>query len=224
MTRAASSRKSSPACLRKRRLRRPVSLKRAGRAVFSTLRRELESLLPVNQLAIGEYEEKQNKRDYLLEHISDLENTRTALVDVMTDYDNKSREQYLDTFEKVRDSFRDTFSKCSAAATRSLRSSRDAIRSKRASTWRSRFRKTDARITLLSGGEKALSALVLIFAILKVKPSPFYILDEVDAGLDESNIVKFREMLKKYSRDSQSSSSPTTKARSPAWTTFSNYA
>ncbi|MFA6450249.1 MAG: chromosome segregation protein SMC [bacterium] len=171
---------------------------------YLNLRRELESLLPVNQLAIGEYDEKRNRRDYLLEQISDLEATRTSLVDVMLDYDKRSREQYLDTFTKVRDSFRETFFEMfgGGEAQLTMESGCDPLEAGVDMSIQIPGKRMRG-ITLLSGGEKALSALVLIFAILKVKPSPFYILDEVDAGLDDTNIVRFREMLKKYSRDSQ---------------------
>ncbi len=171
---------------------------------YLTLRREQESLLPVNQLAIGEYEEKVNKRDYLSAQIKDLEDTRATLIDVMNDYDNKSRVLYMETFEKVQQSFSDTFLEMfgGGEAKLAMDSSVDPLEAGVDISITIPGKRTGG-ISLLSGGQKALCALVLIFALLKVKPSPFYILDEVDAGLDESNVVKFSQMLRKYSQDSQ---------------------
>ncbi len=171
---------------------------------YMTLRRELESLLPVNQLAIGEYEEKSNRYDTLLVQVGDLEDTRTSLLEIMEEFDTKSRTQYIDTFEKIRDSFKETFLEMFGGGDAQLVMENgcdplDAGIDMAVQIPGKRMR----GITLLSGGEKSLCALVFIFSILKVRPSPFYILDEVDAGLDDTNIERFRDMLHKYSRDSQ---------------------
>jgi chromosome segregation protein len=171
---------------------------------YLALRKELENIMPINQLAIGEYEEKRNRHDLVSEQAKDLEDTKATLVSAVEEYDRKSRAQFLETFEKVRARFRETFIEMfrGGDADLILTGGCDALEAGVDMAVQVPGKRMRS-ITLLSGGEKALCALVLIFSLLKVRPSPFYILDEVDAGLDDANIVRFREMLKKYSSDSQ---------------------
>lgn len=176
----------------------------AQKGRYVSLRRELESLMPVNQLAIGEYEEKKNRHDLLSAQLNDLEETKSTLMGIVKDFDEKSRIQFLEIFGRVRSKFRETFIEMFGGgdADLILAGSGDPLEAGVDMAIQAPGKRMRS-ITLLSGGEKALCALVLIFSILKVRPSPFYILDEVDAGLDDANIVRFREMLKKYSTDSQ---------------------
>jgi chromosome segregation protein len=176
----------------------------AGKGRYLALKKELETLQPVNMLAIGEYEEKSNRYDLLSEQIGDLEDARATLLDIVNEYDDHSRAQFMETFERVREKFQETFVEMfgGGEAELMLVGDGDPLESGVDVSVQVPGKRMRA-ITLLSGGEKALCALVLIFSILKVKPSPFYVLDEVDAGLDESNIVRFREMLRKHSTNSQ---------------------
>ncbi|HOO55968.1 MAG TPA: chromosome segregation protein SMC [bacterium] len=171
---------------------------------FISLRKERDSLMPVNQLAIGEYEEKTNRYHLLNEQVADLEETREMLLRVIEDFDRQCRVNFVNTFEKIKEMFNETFLEMfnGGEADLILTGNDDPLEAG-VDIEIQIPGKRKRGITLLSGGEKALCALVLLFSILKVKPSPFYILDEVDAGLDESNVVRFRDMLKKYSTEGQ---------------------
>ncbi len=171
---------------------------------FRALRTEREALLPVNQLAIGEYEEKGQRHSELSAQIADLDVTRAALIEMIHGFDRKSEEQFIEVFTAVQQKFNETFVEIFRGGealliltdeSKPLESGVDikvCIPGKKM-----------RNITLLSGGEKALCAMTLIFAILKVKPSPFYLLDEVDAGLDEVNVQRYGEMVHRYAADSQ---------------------
>jgi len=174
------------------------------KGLFKSLRAEREALMPVNQLAIGEFEEKKSRHDGLLDQISDLEDTRATLMDIVDKYDDKSRVEFLETFNAVQEKFSETFIEIfqGGEARLVLTDEEDPLEAGveiKVQVPGQRMR----NIVLLSGGQKAMCALTLIFAILKVKPSPFYLLDEVDAGLDEVNVGRFKDMLHKYSTDGQ---------------------
>jgi chromosome segregation protein len=123
---------------------------------------------------------------------------------MVNNFDDRSRDQFLETFAKINEKFKETFQEvfeggtCEISLTDAENPLECGVEIAVAMPGK-RMR----NINLLSGGEKALCALTLIFAILKVKPSPFYLLDEVDAGLDEANVDKFKRMLKKYSAEVQ---------------------
>lgn len=171
---------------------------------YRSLRSERDSLMPVNLLAIGEFDEKKKRHDDLLLQLSDLEDTRATLLEAVERYDEKSRQEFLETFKNVQDKFLETFVEIFGGgdARLVLTGAEDPLEAGvdiAVQIPGKRMR----NIRLLSGGEKALCALTLIFSILKVKPSPFYMLDEVDAGLDDVNVKRFVSMLQKYSREAQ---------------------
>lgn len=175
------------------------------RAEYKRYRKELEDMGPVNMLALGEYDDEKQRYDLLASQLEDLQDTRSTLLDMVEEYDNRSRSQFLDTFNAINEKFKETFKEIfeqGGDAEIQLTNPNDPLESGVEIAVQMPGKRM-RNIHLLSGGEKALTALTLIFAILKVKPSPFYLLDEVDAGLDESNVAKFKRMLMTYSKQAQ---------------------
>ncbi len=197
-------REEFPGLSEERAIRQAEDVQPGEKGRYRALRTERDSLMPVNQLAIGEYDEKKKRHDDFMLQLSDLEETRSTLLEAVDRYDDKSRQKFLETFKNVQGKFAETFVEIfeGGDARLVLTEAEDPLEAGvdiAVQIPGKRMR----NIRLLSGGEKALCALTLIFSILKVKPSPFYMLDEVDAGLDDVNIKRFVGMLKKYSREAQ---------------------
>ncbi|HEX9106011.1 MAG TPA: AAA family ATPase, partial [Longimicrobiales bacterium] len=157
-----------------------------------------------NMLAIEEHEEESKRLVFLTTQRDDLTRARDDLLSAIRQINRTAKQLFMDTFEKVRANFRDTFQalfeggECDVW----LEDPEDPLESDIEILASPRGKRTQ-RIHLLSGGERALTALALLFAIYLVKPSPFCVLDEVDAPLDEANIVRFVTMLEKFKRDTQ---------------------
>jgi chromosome segregation protein len=174
------------------------------RAEYKRYRKELEDMGPVNMLAIGEFDDEKQRYDLLMSQLEDLQEVRVTLLDMVNEYDNRSRNQFLETFNAINEKFKETFQEIFATGDAEIVLTNPADPLETGVEIHVQMPgKRMRNIRLLSGGEKALTALTLIFAILKVKPSPFYLLDEVDAGLDESNVAKFKSMLMTYSKQAQ---------------------
>ncbi|MFH1538164.1 MAG: chromosome segregation protein SMC [bacterium] len=178
--------------------------KHGDRTRFRELRAERDALLPVNQLAIEEYEESTNRRDFLATQIEDLQSTRKQLLEMVNYFDDRCRNSFIDTFNAINEKFKETFHEIFDGGEARIYLTDESVPLESGVEIVVQLPGKRMRsLRLLSGGEKALCALCFIFAILKVKPSPFYLLDEVDAGLDDQNVVKFKSMLAKYSSDAQ---------------------
>jgi chromosome segregation protein len=123
---------------------------------------------------------------------------------MVNEFDDRSRGQFIDTFRAVQEKFKETFHEVfkGGDAELTLTDEKDPLESG-VEIAVAMPGKRMRNIRLLSGGEKALTALTLIFAILKVKPSPFYLMDEVDAGLDDANVDKFKNLLTTYKHEVQ---------------------
>ncbi|MEW5945913.1 MAG: chromosome segregation protein SMC [bacterium] len=184
--------------------KRAEGIKHGDKSRFRELKAEMQALLPVNQLAIEEYEEAKNRHDFLTGQLEDLKATRRELLEMVAHFDELCRENFLTTFEQVNRKFQETFQEIfnGGESRVFLTDESDPLESGVDISVQIPGKRMRS-LQLLSGGEKALCALTLIFAILKVKPSPFYLLDEVDAGLDDQNIQKFKTMLAKYSSEAQ---------------------
>ncbi len=174
------------------------------RAELTAITADIERLGPINMLAIEEHEEESKRLTFLTAQRDDLTKARDDLLSAIRQINRTARQLFMDTFEKIRVNFRETFSalfeggECDVwleDADDPLESDIEILASPRG--------KRTQRIHLLSGGERALTALALLFAIYLVKPSPFCVLDEVDAPLDEANIGRFIVMLQKFKRDTQ---------------------
>lgn len=183
----------------------PVELEDdALRAEAEALRQQIDALGPVNPLAIEEHEEETKRLEFLTTQRADLIDARNSLQLAIREIDTTARELFLDTFTQVRENFRRIFMTLFGGGECDLRLENpeqplDCDIEVHASP---RGKRTQ-RIHLLSSGERALVALSLLFGIFLTKPSPFCLLDEVDAPLDDANIGRFVRMLNEFKRKTQ---------------------
>ncbi|HXD22692.1 MAG TPA: AAA family ATPase, partial [Gemmatimonadaceae bacterium] len=176
----------------------------ALRAEAEQLRENLESLGPVNPLAIEEHNEETKRLEFLQSQRNDLASAQVSLQQAIKEIDVTAREMFLKTFEEVRSHFRHIFNTLFGGGDCDLRLENEAAPLDcdieiHASP---RGKKTQ-RIHLLSSGERALVALSLLFGIFLTKPSPFCLLDEVDAPLDDANVGRFVKMLNQFKTHTQ---------------------
>jgi chromosome segregation protein len=150
---------------------------------------DIERLGPINMLAMEEYEEESTRLEFLTSQRDDLMKARDDLQQAIREINRTAKEMFNETFEAIRENFQITFRTLFEGGECDLRleDSEDPLESPIEISASPRGKRTQ-RIHLLSGGERALTALALLFAIYLVKPSPFCVLDEVDAPLDEANI------------------------------------
>lgn len=168
------------------------------------VRRSIARIGPVNLLAQQEYEEEQKRLEFLTGQRDDLTRARDDLRTSIRRINREATSALMETFEQVRANFHRTFDSLFEGGQCDLRFENpdDALDSPIEISASPRGKKTQ-RIHLLSGGERALTALALLFAIYLAKPSPFCLLDEVDAPLDETNILRFVGMLKEFKEETQ---------------------
>lgn len=165
---------------------------------------KLEGMGPVNVEAIQEYDELEQRYQFLEQQNSDLEKSKAELLEVISKINHTTKTLFADTFEQVRVNFQEMFRELFGGGKANLilldeddplESGIDIIAKPPG--------KQLTSITLLSGGEKTMTAVALLFSIYMVKPSPFCILDEMDAPLDESNISRFIKILDRFVSQSQ---------------------
>ncbi len=166
--------------------------------------RSLERIGPVNMAVKDEYEAESSRLDFLQKQRSDLEESEKSLIKSIHHIDAKARKQFTETFEAIRENFKKTFVLFfeGGEADLDLRGDDDPLESDINILAKPPGKRTQ-NLRMLSGGEKALTAISLLFSIYQVKPSPFCILDEVDAPLDDHNIAKFTRALEKFSDQTQ---------------------
>ncbi|MBL0938058.1 MAG: chromosome segregation protein SMC [Gemmatimonadaceae bacterium] len=164
-----------------------------------TLREALDDLGPVNPLAIEEHEEEQRRLEFLTGQRNDLVSAKQSLHQAIREIDSTARELFLATFAQVRENFRQIFLRMFGGGECDLRlENPDAPLDCDIEVHASPRGKKTQRIHLLSSGERALVALSLLFGIFLTKPSPFCLMDEVDAPLDDQNIGRFVKMLNDF--------------------------
>jgi chromosome segregation protein len=158
----------------------------------------------VNLVAIEEYDELKKRYDFLNQQHNDLLSAKKSLHEAILKINRTTRKMFLETFQKVREEFRNYFRLLfnGGDAQVFLIDEQDPLESGIEIICRPPGKKLQ-NVLLLSGGEKSMSAIALIFAIFKVKPSPFCVLDEIDAALDEANVDRFARMLQEFTKDSQ---------------------
>ncbi len=167
-------------------------------------KRKLESLGPVNMAAIEEYEEKKNRLEFLESQKEDLDKARVELEEAISRINRKARKLFIETFDLVKSYFSEIFTVLfeGGEASLALSEGTDPLEADIIISARPKGKRFQD-IALLSGGERALTAMAMLFALYKAKPSPFCIFDEVDAPLDDANIQRFVKMLKKFSEETQ---------------------
>jgi chromosome segregation protein len=174
------------------------------RAELAGIAADIERLGPINMLAMEEYEEERARLEFLTTQRDDLVRARDDLQSAIRQINRTARELFTTTFEQIRQNFHTTFQTLFEGGECDVRleDMDDPLESPIDITASPRGKRTQ-RIHLLSGGERALTALALLFAIYLVKPSPFCVLDEVDAPLDEVNIGRFIAMLQQFKKGTQ---------------------
>ena len=176
----------------------------ALRAEVAQLRAEVESIGPVNALAIEEHEEESKRLDFLSAQRADLIEAKNSLHQAIKEIDITARELFLATFTQVREHFRQIFMTLFGGGDCDLRlENPETPLDCDIEIHASPRGKLTQRIHLLSSGERALVALSLLFGIFLTKPSPFCLLDEVDAPLDDQNIGRFVRMLNRFKDKTQ---------------------
>jgi chromosome segregation protein len=170
----------------------------------TALQRRLDEMGPVNLVAIEEYEETEQRFQFLSTQYDDLVKAKEQLMDVINRINTQTREMFTDTFNKIRDNFRAMFVEIfgGGKADLLLVDEGDVLESGIEIMARPPGKQLQT-ISLLSGGEQTMTAVALLFSIYQVKPSPFCVLDELDAPLDESNINRFIKILQRFLAHSQ---------------------
>ncbi|HEX7076912.1 MAG TPA: chromosome segregation protein SMC [Candidatus Eisenbacteria bacterium] len=167
------------------------------------LQERLRLLGPVNLLAVQDYEERRQRLAFLNGQRKDLEDARRQLLEAIEKINQTAAELFLTTFREVSVNFQKVFTGLFEGGEASLMlTGDDPLEAEIEIMARPRGKKPQS-IALLSGGEKALTAIALLFAIYLVKPSPFCILDEVDAPLDDANVDRFVRLLRDFSQNTQ---------------------
>ena len=164
-------------------------------AELEQLEQKLTRLGTVNLLAIEEYEEQQERKVYLDKQHEDLSNALNTLEEVMHKIDRETRQRFRETFEALNTGFKEYFPKLFGGGSASLELTDDDLLSTGVAVMARPPGKRNSTIHLLSGGEKALTAVSLLFSLFQLNPSPLCILDEVDAPLDDANVERYCRTL-----------------------------
>ena len=168
------------------------------------LEQELERIGPVNLLAVEEYAEEQKRLDFLESQRDDLVAARDSLNQALREIESTARKMFLETFDAIRENFHSVFQTLFEGGDCEVRLADDADPLGSDILIQAAPRgKRIQRIHLLSTGERALVATSLLFAIYLTKPAPFCLLDEVDAPLDDSNVMRFVRLLEEFKADTQ---------------------
>jgi chromosome segregation protein len=172
--------------------------------LITDLRTQLDNMGPVNLDAVHEYDELEERYKFLEGQNNDLTNSRRELLDVIAQINSTTRKLFNDTFAQVQTNFREMFAELfgGGRADLSLLDENDPLNCGIEITARPPGKQLQS-ISLLSGGERSMVAVALLFAIYMVRPSPFCILDEVDAAMDEGNINRFIRVLDRFVEQSQ---------------------
>jgi chromosome segregation protein len=168
------------------------------------LQKRVDDLGPVNLVAIEEYEETEQRHAFLAAQYDDLVKAKAELVEVIQRINTETQALFVETFDKIRANFQGLFVEVFGGGKADLRlvDDGDVLESGIDIMARPPGKQLQS-ISLLSGGEQTMTAVALLFSIYLVKPSPFCVLDELDAPLDESNINRFIRVLKRFLEHSQ---------------------
>ncbi len=171
---------------------------------LAEVREALDGLGPVNLLALEEYQELEKRHEFLTTQQRDLEQSVESLKQTIQRLNRRSREQFIAAFEGIRVHFHELFRLLfgGGRAELKLEEGEDVLECGLEVNVQPPGKRLQS-IQLLSGGEKAMAALALLFAIFRHKPSPFCLLDEVDAALDESNVDRFLRVVREFQENTQ---------------------
>ena len=170
---------------------------------LQSLERSIKALGPVNVEAIAQFEEVKQRLDFLNGQKDDLLEAKGLLLNTIIDLDGEVKSRFKATFEAIRESFKQTFTQMFGGGSADLILTSDNLLEAGVEISVQPPGKKIQSLNLMSGGEKALSALALLFAIIRVKTIPFVVLDEVEAALDEANVKRFGDYLNRFDKSSQ---------------------
>ncbi|VAX29664.1 Chromosome partition protein smc [hydrothermal vent metagenome] len=174
-------------------------------AEVHSLKQQAKNLGPVNLLAYSEYEEEAERLDFLLKQRDDLIESEKDLINTINEINEAAQTVFIETFEQIRTNFKKIFESLfdtGDEADLTLQEGVDPLEAKIEIMAKPKGKRPSS-IEQLSGGEKTLTATALLFAIYLVKPSPFCIMDEVDAPLDDANVDRFCKLLEDFSDNTQ---------------------
>lgn len=175
-----------------------------GQKKASAIRSQIKSLGNINVDAIEEFKEVKEKFDFLTEQKNDLDETKLKLENIISEMQQIMTEQFVENFEIIRERFNSVFNELfGGGAGRLTLTEPDNVLESGIEIEVQPPGKKLQNMMALSGGEKALSAIALLFSVLEVKPTPFCILDEVEAALDDNNVYRFADYIRKYSEKTQ---------------------
>jgi len=163
---------------------------------LDTLSRKIDRIGPVNLVAIEEFEEQTERKELLDTQSEDLYKALEMLEGVMDKIDQETRQRFMDTFDALNANFKDFFPKLFGGGSAELRLTDDDVLTAGVSVMAQPPGKRNTTIALLSGGEKAMTAVSLLFSLFRLNPAPFCLLDEVDAPLDDANVERYCTLLK----------------------------
>ena len=163
----------------------------------------ISRLGPINLAAIEEFEQESERKEYLDAQNADLEEALTTLQNAIRKIDRETRQRFKETFDTVNQHFQTLFPKVFGGGTAHLELTSEDLLETGISVMARPPGKRISSIHLLSGGEKALTAISLIFSMFQLNPAPFCLLDEVDAPLDDSNVERFCDLVKEMSQQIQ---------------------
>jgi len=169
------------------------------------MKKRMENLGEVNPTAIEAFQEMKKRYEFILEQKNDLVSAKDSLLQTIQEVEATANQQFLDTFNEVRENFQKVFQALFTEDDTAdlILENPENLAETGIDIVAKPKGKRPSSITQLSGGEKTLTATALLFAIYLIKPAPFCILDEVDAPLDDANVGKFTNMIRKFSEDSQ---------------------
>jgi chromosome segregation protein len=166
---------------------------------LETLQAKIQRLEPVNLAAIQEYEEQSQRKSYLDAQLADLNTALDTLETAIKKIDRETRQRFKETFDRVNAGLQDLFPRLFGGGHAYLELTGEDLLDAGVSIMARPPGKRVSNISLLSGGEKALTAVALVFSIFRLNPAPFCLLDEVDAPLDEANIGRFSQLVSEMS-------------------------
>lgn len=167
------------------------------------LEKAIRSLGPVNLDAIEQFDEVHERLEFLNSQRDDILSAKNLLLETITEMNDEVKERFKSTFEAIRESFKVTFKQMFGGGQADLILTEGDLLTAGVEISVQPPGKKIQSLNLMSGGEKALSALALLFSIIRVKTIPFVILDEVEAALDEANVKRFGDYLNRFDKDSQ---------------------
>ncbi len=167
------------------------------------LREKIESLKPINPLAIEQHEEKKKELEEIKEQHNDLLDSRRDIRDSINEIDKKASKQFKETFTDIKENFQSIYTQLSPNGIADIRLRGNNILETDIEVWIQPEGKKLKRMELFSTGEKTLAAIALLLAIMKKRASPIYIMDEIDAPLDENNLERFIALLKDFREKAQ---------------------